>query len=110
MTLIKRWPVVFGSIEWISITNHARPMSRFNLLQHAVDVSSRIIESGSGADGTGLSAGCAHRLTLARQCKRLPHPFRNRHEARSCGTLNLAVLRILQNDLQPFSHDTSITD
>ena len=40
--------------------------------------------------------------------ERLPHPFGNRHLPRACGTLNLAVFRIFEDDLQSFSHMLSI--
>ncbi len=87
-----------------------RSVSHLDLRQHAVHVTRGIIQSCCSADDFELPTDPAHRLTATCLSERLPDPFGNRHLPRARGALNLAVFRVLEDDLQSFSHNLSIFD
>jgi len=49
-------------------------------------------------------------LMTPRNVQCLAHPLGGRHVARTSDTLNLAIVGVAKNDLQPLSHGNSIND
>ena len=50
-------------------------------------------------------AGFSERFAAPREVECLTNPLRDRHSTQACRSLNLAVLRVLHNNLQAFCHD-----
>ena len=62
-----------------------------------------------GANGFKLFLYVPEGLTASGHIQRLPDPFRQRHTPRACLAGSRGI-GILQNHLQPLSHDMSLFD
>jgi hypothetical protein len=85
-------------------------VSSLDLCQHIVDIAGGVIVSCRRTDHFQLLPHPAGRFTSACQVQSPAHPLRDRHAARARYALNFPVLRVLQNNLQSFSHTVSLSD
>lgn len=79
-------------------------VSRFNLVEHTIDIAGGVLVLRRAPNGVQLSGHASGGLAPARRVQGLADPFGDRHAAGTSRALNLAILQILQNDLQPLAH------
>jgi len=82
----------------------------FDLLEHTVDIAGREVHPCRYSNDVEFGRSLAARLAPAGLHKCLPHPFGNGHAAQTHGTLNVAIFGVLNDDLQPLSHEMSLFD
>ena len=82
----------------------------FNLFEHAVDIGRGEIHACRRSNDVELGRNLAARLAPAGLHKRLPHPFSNGHAAQTRRTLDIAIFGVLNDNLQPLSHEMSLFD
>jgi hypothetical protein len=85
-------------------------VAAFDFRQNAVEVTGGIVVLRCRTDHVELLANVPQRLAATCDIEGLPDPLGNRHAARARQALNFPVFRVLENDLQSFSHDMSLYD
>lgn len=89
---------------------HTRSVTPLNLFEHTVDIrGGKFHTRGRSNDvqpGRNLTGGFAP----AGLNQRLPHPFGDGHAPQTGCPLDIAIFRVLNDDLQPFSHEMSLFD
>ena len=80
----------------------------FDLGQHLVDVSRRVLMFGRGPDDGDLPIGAGARALAAGGLDCLAHPFRNRQVLPGRNRSQGFELRLVEQHLQSFTHDMSV--
>lgn len=81
-----------------------------DLFEHAVYISGRKVHECRCSNDIKLGCNLAARLSFTGQYQGLPHPFGDGHTTKARRTLDVAILRILHDYLQPLSHRMSLLD
>lgn len=83
-------------------------MALLDLFEHAVDIGGGKVHARGGRDDFEFGGDLA--LAFAGLPQGLANPLGDGHAAQPGGALNIAIFRVLNDYLQPFSHEMSLVD
>ena len=89
---------------------HTRSVTLIDLFDHAVDISGRKVHAYRRSNNYHLGRNFAAGFAPAGLNQRLADPFGNGHAPQTRCALDIAIFRVLNDDLQTLSHIMSLFD
>jgi hypothetical protein len=102
--------IVFARSSAATVAHRYCAGAAFDVGEQVIDVCRRESMSSRGTHGIEFFARVANWLAAARDGEGLADPGCDRHVLCISCTLDFAVLRVLEDHLQPFSHSLSLND